>query len=255
MPKITVLMLTRFREGAEKAASWLARENYESLFLELPIDLEKFLMDCIDGEASIEELWRSYGYLTGIQKPFINALRYTVDPIIGALTQPHHRMPNLKILCYQDLENHIEATKLSERLLLMEMRGRTRGRIEVEEWRTLLRDELKCAEVGLRKSIENIVEEATAYSRSVVLHRGMVKPFKNYLEAEGFTVEAIYLQHYWRSPLEALRVIAWTEGVDNISDDLITRCVQCHLKYLNYVLLSVDIDAAHEKWTLEMLAS
>jgi len=253
MPTIIALILTRFRGGAERVASWLARESYESLFLDLPRDLESFLKAHIGGEASIEELWRNYGYLTGVQKPFINAIRYTVDPILDALAQLHYRMPEHEIHCYQDLENHIEATKLSERLLLMVMRERASGRIRVEEWRTLLRDELECEDVGFRKSVENIAEEALAHS--VVLYRGMIQPLRNYMEAEGFTVEVIYLQHYWRSPLEALRVIAWAKGVDSISDDVIMRCVRCHLRYLDHVLSSEDIDAAHEKWTLEMQRS
>jgi len=252
MPTIIALILTRFRGGAERVASWLARESYESLLLDLPRDLESFLKAHIDGEASIEELWRNYGYLTGVQKPFINAIRYTVDPILDALAQLHHRMPEHEIYCYQDLEHHIEAKKLSERLLILETKSKVSSRVEVEEWRTLLRDELECADIGFREAVENIAEEAVAHSRSVVLYRGMIGPFKNYMVTERFTVEAVYLQHYWRSPLEALRVITWAKGVDNISDDVIARCVQYHLRYLDHVLSSEDIDAAHEKWTLEM---
>jgi len=196
MPKIIALILTRFRKGAERAASWLVKESYEVLFLDLPKDLESSLRSHIDGEASIEDFWGSYGYLTGFQKPFINALRYTVDPVFYALSQLHLRMPEIEIHCYQDLENYIEVTRLSERLLLMETRGRVGGRIGIEEWRMLLRDELECADVGFRKAIENIAEEAVAHSKSVVLYRGMIKPFKDYMEAEGFTVEPVYLQHY-----------------------------------------------------------
>lgn len=233
--------------------SWLKRENYESLFLNLPTDLEGFLKAHMDGETSIEDLWRSYNYLTGIQKPFINALRYTVDPVLHALIQLHHSKPELKIHFYQDLANHIEAMKLSERLLLLETKGRVSDRISVGEWRTFLRDELECTITGIRKSVENITEEAMANPRNVVLYQGMVKPFKSYMEDEGVKVKALYLQHYWRSPLEVLRTIAWAQGVDNVSDDDVGRCVRYHLRYLDHVLSSEDIDGAHEKWTLETL--
>ena len=135
---------------------------------------------------------------------------------------------------------------------MLETKSRVSSRIAVEEWRTLLRDELECADVGLRKAVENIAEGAMAHARNVVLYRGMVKPFKECMEAEGFSVEAVYFQHYWRSPLEVLRVIAWAQGVENISDDVIARGVQYHLRYLDHVLSSNDVDAAHEKWTLEI---
>ena len=251
MPTITALILTRFREGAKKVASWLTKKSYESLFLDLPKELEKFLSVHIEGEAFVEDLWRSYSYLTGFQEPFINAMRYTVDPILDALAQFRSRLHELKVYCYQDLEYYMEARKLSERLLILETKSKMSSRIGVEEWRRLLRDEVEGETSGFVKSVENIAEEAIAHPKSVVLYQGTVKPFKNYMESEGFTVETIYLQHYWRSPLEALRVIARTQGVDHIPDDVIARCVQHHLRYIDYVLSSEDIDAAHEKWTLE----
>lgn len=254
MPKITALILTRFRGGAEKVGSWLTRESYEALFLDLPRDLEQFMKAHIDGEASIEDLWRSYGYLTGFQNPFINALKYTVDPILDALVQLQ-RIPKHEIYCYQDLEHHIEAKKLSERLLMLETTSKVSSRIAVEDWRTLLRDELECTDAGLRKTIEIIAEGAMSHTRNVILYRGMIKPFKDCMEAEGFTVETVYLQHYWRSPLDVLRVIAWAQGVESISDDVITRCVQHHLSYLDLILSSKNIDTAHEQWTLEIRRS
>jgi len=120
MPTITALILTRFREGAKKVASWLTKKSYESLFLDLPKELEKFLSVHIEGEAFVEDLWRSYSYLTGFQEPFINAMRYTVDPILDALAQFRSRLHELKVYCYQDLEYYMEARKLSERLLILE---------------------------------------------------------------------------------------------------------------------------------------
>jgi hypothetical protein len=110
------------------------------------------------------------------------------------------------------------------------------------------------AVVQPKKAVVNIAEEALAHSKSIVVYRGMINPFKNYMEAEGFTVEAVYLQHYWRSPLEVL-AITWAKGVDNISDDVMAVCVQYHLRYFDHVISSEEKDAAHEKWTPEMQRS
>jgi len=251
MPTIIALIHTRFRKGAESAAAWLAGNSYESLFLALPTDLEKFLKTYMDGELSDEDLWRSYSYLTGVQLPFINALRYTLDPIITVLPKLRHKTPEPEIYCYQDTESCIEATKLTERVVLLESKGRMGGRIDVGAWRALLRDELDFEVFESRRSLENIAENAVSHSRNVVLSQGMGKSFRSYMEARGFDVEAIYLKHYWRSPLEALRVMARIQGVDNVSDDVIVRYIQGQLKYLEYILYSKDLDAAHEKWTME----
>ena len=59
MPTIIALVLTRFRKGAEMAASWLVKESYEILFLDLPKDLEISLRSHIDREAFIDaRAWR-----------------------------------------------------------------------------------------------------------------------------------------------------------------------------------------------------
>jgi hypothetical protein len=252
MSTIIALIHSRFMKGAESAAAWLEGNSYESLFLALPIDLEKFLNSYTDGELSGEDLWRSYRYLTGVQLPFINALRYSIDPIITVLPKLRHKMPEPEIHCYQDTEGCIEATKLTERVVLLESRGRMGGRIDVGAWRALLHYELDFEIFESQRSLENIAENAVSYSRNVVLSQGMGKSFRSYMEARGFNVEAIYLKHYWRSPLEVLRVMARTRGIDNLSDEVIANCIQDQLRYLEYILHSKNLDAAHEKWTMEV---
>ena len=226
-------------------------ERYEALFLDLPEDLTTFINRYVDEEITLEELWRGYVHLTGVKEPFVNALRYTMDPILNFLAKFKYGMAGLKVYCYQDLKCHIEASRLSERLLLLETGERVRRRVRLEEWRGLLRDELELAVVELRRTVENISEEAGRHSRNAVLYGGLVKPFKNCMEAKGFSVEVVYLQHYWRSPLNALRTLMWIRGVNEVPDELIVKCVRSHLRYMDYVLSSEDIDSAHGKWTSE----
>ena len=71
------------------------------------------------------------------------------------------------------------------------------------------------------------------------------------MEAKGFIVEPIYFHLYWRSPIDVLRTIISVRGLDAVSDEVILHCVKGQLKYLDYVLLSEDLDVAHEKWTSE----
>jgi len=251
MSTVSALILTRFRETTERVTVWLTKKRYQALFLDLPQDLTTFVRRYVDEEIPLEEFWSSYGYLTGLQEPFVNALRYTLNPILNVLTQLRNRMPGLIVYCYEDLGCHIEDSRLSERLLLLETGERVRRRIKLRAWRDLLRDEYELAAVGLRGMVENIVEEAGKHSRNTILYGGLVKPFKCSMEARGFKVEPIYLQHYWRSPLEVLRTILWVQGVDDVPDEVIMRCIKCHLNYLDFVLSSKDIDTAHGNWTSE----
>jgi len=253
MPAITALIHTRFRKRAAGTVAWLQENSYESLFLALPTDLEKYLKSYTSRGLSLEDLWRSYGYLTGVQLPFIKALRYTIDPIIEVL--PHLMAPKPEIYCYQDTESSIEATKLSERTVILELKGRMGGGIDIGAWRALLRDELDYEGLAFRRSLENIAENAINHPRNVVLSQWMGRSFRSYMETKGFAVETIYLKHYWRSPLEALKIEARLRGVDSISEDLIMKYIQEQLRYLAYILNSKDLDEAHEKWTMEMRSS
>jgi hypothetical protein len=252
MALISALILTRFRETAEKAAAWLTKERYQALFLDLPEDFTMFVREYMDKGMPQERLWGSYGYLTGLQEPFINALRFQMDPVFNVLPGLRRLMPMLKVYCYQDLECQIEANRLSERLLLLATRERVRRKIRLEEWRRLLADELELAALGLGRIVDNVVEGAGMHWRDVVLYGGLVKPFKDCMEAKGFKVKPIYLQRYWQNPLDVLRIVSWAHGVNNVPDEVIMRCVRTYLSYLDYVLSSEDLDAAHAKWTSEI---
>jgi hypothetical protein len=251
MALVSALILTRFRETAEKAAAWLTKERYQALFLDLPEDLTTFVREYMDKGMPQERLWGSYGYLTGLQEPFINALRFQMDSIVNALPGLRRVMPMLKVYCCQDVECHIESNRLAERLLLLATRERVRKTMKLGEWRRLLADEVEHAARGVGRMVENVVDRTTIQERNVVLYGGLIKPLKDCLEAKGFTVKAIYFQRYWRNPLDVLRIRSWANGVDNISDKVIMRCVRNYLCYLDYVFSSEDLDAAHVKWTSE----
>jgi len=245
------LIITRFSKASSMAAAWLSRKRYQALFLDLPEDLTSFVRKYMGEEISEVELWRSYGYLTGLQEPFINVMRYRMNHIIDVLPRLKYKMPELEVYCYLDLKCHIEASRLSEKLLLLETRERVRKGIKISEWRELMHDEKELARVGLRRTIENISEVVKKYSKSTVLYGSFIKPFKDCMKSKGFIVEPIYLQHYWRSPLDILRIMIWIRGVEYIQDEMFTRCVKGYLKYLDYVISSDDIDVAHDKWVSE----
>ena len=251
--RIFLITLTGLREAAERAVVWMSGKSFESIFLDLPEDLSPYVRAYMDGNMTQQKLWKNYAYLTGLQQPFVNALRYGVEPILNALPRLKDRKPRLEAYCYQDLKSHMESCSLSEKVLLMETVGRVRGKVDVEEWRRVLNQELECVTVGLTRALENIVEGARENPENVVLYSGFTRLFKKRLEEDGFQVKPIHLQHYWRPPLDVLRAIAWLRGVENVSSDLILGCVKSHLRYLDYVISSEDIDTAHARWELEIL--
>lgn len=251
MTLVSALLLTRFKSAAEKAAAWLTTKRYHTLFLDLPEDFTPFVRAYMGKVMPQERLWRSYGYLTGLQEPFVNALKYHMTPIFNILPRLTRLLPMLKVYCYQDLTNQLEASRLTERLLLLATGERVRKTIRLAEWRRLLVDELELAASSLGRIVETVVEESGPYGRNVLLYEGLIKPLKDGLEAKGVTVKPIYFQRYWRNPLDTLRLRAWAHGVDKVHDEVIMRCISNYLHYLDYILASEDVDAAHAKWMSE----
>lgn len=253
LPTLLTLVLTKLRKTTERAIEWLAKGNYKILFLALPEDMTNFVNHYMVGEVSREELWQSYIYLTGLQDPYVNALRYTVDPLLDALHQLKKSIPRLEVYCYHDLEIHMDAHSLLEKSLLLETSERARRRIKISAWRDLFEEQLELTAKGFRRIIENISFHAERNPWTVVLYGGVIESFKRGMEAIGFKVKIIHLHNYWRSPLEVLERMAQHWGIHNLSDDAIARCVEDHMRYLDYVLSSQDIDLAHEKWVSDTL--
>lgn len=245
---VFVLHFAKFRVAAEKIGRWLRSARCRALFLDLPQDVSPFLRAYRDGTLSQERLWQSYRLLTGVKAPFINALRYTLEPVLDQLPLLNRRLPDLAVYGYQDLDGHLQAARLAERLLLLETRERVRRAICIPEWRTLLSAERTFAAERLERVVASIAETAGRHAGSAVLYGGCISRFKHRLEAEGFSVHPVYLHRYWRSPLGALRTLLGIHGINSTPDRVIRHGVAGHLRYLDYVLTSADADVAHHAW-------
>ena len=94
--RVFLLILTGLREAAERAVVWMSGKSFGSIFLDLPEDLSPYVRAYMDGSMTQQNLWKNYVYLTGLQQPFVNALRYGVGPILNALPRLKDKMPKLE---------------------------------------------------------------------------------------------------------------------------------------------------------------
>ena len=246
MPRVYALIYSGFKKAAVRAVEWLDKLEYESILLDLPEDFTSDVKGYMDEELSLQELWRSYRYLTGFKQPYVNALKYHIGAVLKALRWLKVKIPDLEVYCYLDLKSHLEHNRLIENVILLETVERVHSRIKVDEWRTLLSEEYKCSVKAWIQAMENLDECLRIYEESVILYSGFVRSFMEYLRKECFKFKTIHLQHYWRPPLEALRMLMWMKGLDGVPDDVIISSVKNQLKYLDYVLSSDNIDEAHK---------
>ena len=203
----------------------------------------------------MEELWKEYRLLTGLEEPYVNALRLSKDIVLDHLLHLKERTRPPKISCYLDLQDHLRAAEVSEKLLLLEAAERVRSRIRGEEWRRLLAEELECSRAGWEKALENLSEALRRSEKNAILYGGVVRPLREHLERDGYRVSLIYLQPYWRSPLDVLRMMVLEHGMDGVSDEIFEECIRKHLRYLDYVVYSEDLDSAHNRWARETIPS
>lgn len=227
----------------------LENSDFDAIFLGFPEELGESLNLYNTGVLDKEDFWNDYLTLTGLSTPFVNALRYKLEPLINKL--PSIKLKhNFEVHCFEDLQHHTQLRGLTERLLLQEFKSRATGKIDTNEWRIIFREELDTIKLLEEKIVENILEKGVNYKSSVIIYAGFTKNLKRRLSS-NYNVKVICLEYYWKSPLEVLKTLFALRGVDNISDKIVKFCVKQHLKYLDYILLYEDVDTSHAIWVKE----
>lgn len=249
MSKIIVLISIGFRKIYEKIAKWLEGIKIEALFLSFPKDFEPFLKAFMHGRISEEEFWKGYAYLTGLYEPFLNSLRYKITPILDYLRNTFKKNERIKLYCYKDFSTYVKINKIIEKIFLLGFRSRISRSLNIQEWKATLNEEINLIKNSWFDEMNNIIENARFHEENILLYNGSIKPLKKYLESNGFEVKLLLLEPiYWYPPLDVLRALMLAKGVEKIKDEEIETCIKHHLKYLDYVLLSDNVDVAYESW-------
>ncbi|WXG40605.1 MAG: hypothetical protein WED07_07390 [Candidatus Freyarchaeum deiterrae] len=252
MLRIILIVASRFRSSSEHASLLLENLGFDSIFFSLPEELGESLNLYSVGDISEDEFWNDYTTLTGLSTPFANALRYKLGPLINKL--PSIKLEHdFEIYCFENLQQHIRLKGLTERQLLLEFKSRATGKLDADEWRIILREELETGKKLEEKIAENILEKAMNHKNPVVICAGFafVKNLKSML-LPNYEVRVICLEHYWKPPLDVLKTLFASKGIDKIPYNIVMLCIKNHLKYLNYILHYDNVDTAHTIWSEEL---
>lgn len=248
MSEANILVTSGFRRASLKAADWLVRSTFDSLFLNLPEDFESFIRAYARKSIGRRTLWKAYGYMTGTQEPYVKALADRFEPILELLPDLVDRYPSLELYCYHDLAYHVRLDKIAEKFLMLEYRERVGKHIKIDEWRKLLAEDLECSSQLARNSVEYISERLSSSKEAAILCGGLTRYLRRFLELR-LTSRSVYLDTYWRPPLQVLQTLASVHGLPSISDESLESFVKDHFTYLDYVITSKDVDEAHSAWS------
>ncbi|MEM3570787.1 MAG: hypothetical protein QW589_02500, partial [Candidatus Bathyarchaeia archaeon] len=156
---------------------------------------------------------------------------------------------SIKLHCYKSLSSYINLNKISEKILLLGFKSKISNKVNVSEWKYTLKEEIDIIKNSWFEEINNIIENAYFNNENVLLYNGSIKSLKEFLELNGFEVKLLLLEPvYWYSPLDVLRSLISTRGIEKLKDEEVEKCIKIHIKYLDYILLSENIDNAHESW-------
>jgi len=242
-----VFSIPGHRKSVENATRWLEQSKHDAVLLGLPQDLERFVQAYAQGEISEDELWNSYQLMTGLLRPLVDSLRSKLKPLLKYLSASTHRR-KAEIYCYDDLATHAQSGKFAERILLLSYRGRVCSNIDLEEWRQTLVDQLRIAQSTWKRSVENLIEKTIQNVENAIFYEGLLGPLVKYLRQSGVLIRAVHMLSYWRAPLDVLRIAASLRGEAYLTKENVRRAVELHMKYLDTVVSSNDLDESEKKW-------
>jgi len=244
----TILILApKLREAMRKAGELVLFELPDQALVEIPIEMQAIVGRFLDFDRSLDQFWSDYARVTGLAEPFVRAARYSCDDFLLELRKAKLVKPELQVACYGSLQDEKDRSRLSEKLLALELRSKI-SRIDVKDWRGYLAEELQSSESSFKNAYDNFVGLLRAGLKTAILWSASAGPIVNFLRQNSCPFRVRYVMTYLKPPLTVLLAVARIRGLNNIMDHEIEIAVRMHLQYLDYVVSSENLDAAHKRW-------
>jgi hypothetical protein len=244
----TILFLApKLREAMSKAGRLVGSELPDLLLIEIPGEMQAIVQRFLDFDRSLDQLWSHYESATRLSEPFVRAARYSWDGFLLELHKAKLAKPELKVACFGSVQDEKDRAKLSEKLLALELRSKI-SRIDVNEWRGYLAEELLSSQSSFEGAYDRLIGRLRGGLKKAVLWCGSASPIVNVLRKNGCPLQVRYVIPHLKPPLVALLAVARIRGLENITDREIETGVTMHLQYLSFVISGEDLDAAHRRW-------
>lgn len=194
----------------EKLVEILRKEEFDTVFIDLPVEFESYL------SKHFGDLQRMATFHT----QDLNAL----EPLIKSNL-------NIKIYCYKDNDHSSKERNTSVNLLNLVLKAKL-GKINVEDWKEAIMDDLKSnAEFAEYEAIR-IVEKAGKKNACLNLNEDA----ESFLRNQGFEVKKVWLYDFSR-PIDKLYNLVKKEMEGEIIDDKeFEELIHEHVKFIDTVI-------------------
>lgn len=242
-----LILAPKLREAMRKAGELVSFELPDQALVEIPIEIQAIVGRFLDFDRSLDQFWSDYARVTGLAEPFVRAARYSWDDFLLELRKAKLVKPELQVACYGSLQDEKDRSRLSEKLLALELRSKI-SRIDVKEWRGYLAEELLSSESSFENAHDHFVGLLRGGLKTAILWCASASPIVNFLRQSSCPFRVHYVMTYLKPPLTVLLNVARVRGLNNITDREIETGVKMHLQYLDHVISSQNLDAAHKRW-------
>jgi hypothetical protein len=235
--KITILTTVNTTRSKQRAVDWLEDRDYDCLFLDLPIDQEEFIREIALGAGYTKVLryMRNSGL---IKEPEDVQFYRSYEPIFERLYKL-----NSEIYCYRDVMHHSFSREIMSELLIMTLRAKL-SRINVEEWRKVIEEEVKFEMKCAKREGSFIAQKARKNNVCIDANEEV----ERYLKNKGYDVELIEINRSYK-PLDVLKRRI-REGMiygEEISDETISKLVRDHIRFID-IIKEKNFEDAYQIW-------
>mgnify|MGYP000313990961 CR=1 FL=1 len=260
--EVEILVLPHnLRIASERAAAFLRSFDFDVLYLNIPRELGILIEDLALG-APYEEFINRVSE-SGILRELLVSWEYRIKPILLAVRGLKIRKPHLEIICYRNRKLESLSVEKSEEIAALTLRVSITGRIDVEEWKSVVYRML-CETAMLTNEEDSYIYEnwiRHSGKRAILLMDYLPKRLLNEFKKNGVkTILRYAFTPYYFTPLEVLireTAMALEEkGKSSIDNERIEVLVRMHVEFIrDYILVSENYDEAYFKWLRDKLPS
>lgn len=251
MAEVKILVTpNHIKTAALRAAQYLEKLDYDALFLNFSRDLERGIKELAEG-APYDRVLDRLRELKLIPEP-TGSWEYGAEPILRALRGVQLREPSLEIYCYKDPSLTSLSAQLAEKTALLIFRWCSTGKIDLEEWKTLLASWLDLETEALDREADLLVNKAEGREKNVCIAGFNGKHIKAHLKEAGYHVrlKCLYVPYHF-TPLEILARemrLALSKG-STLPSQRMRELIEQHARFIrDYVTTSENYDGAHRYW-------
>jgi len=248
---IEILAAPNLRTSYMKMVKHLRELSYDSLLLNFPENLEPLVRELVENKLSYKAFIKEVRKQKLVPEP-IDGWRYTAEPLLKSLEDLKLRRHKMECYCYKDTNYTLISADVASKIAQLTLRASITRKIDVEDWKNILKGGMKHKREALEKEVDSIHEKSSNECSCASGLDG--EQLEQCLIERGRRVKLTNIEEFYHPmPLEILEErLAKGDVPDEEAEELIMD----HLEYIkNYILTSKNRDQAYYQWVYDKVPS